>query len=244
MDTFVSIVIPIYNGYEFFDDCINSILEQTYNNWELLLGINGHGDDKNPIYFFLKEKVQKINDPRIRIFNFEDLKGAPSTINKLVSLAKYDWIAHIDIDDKWHPLKLEIQVTLIENECKDYSILGTGAYYFGETDLVVPIQYNELDLKLFSFHGNNLIHSSVIIKKSIAHYTDEFLCYDLDCWMRCLIAGHRIFNIEHALTYHRIHNNSFFNASGKQNPDIVIEKYVGNTAEYKYKLLFSSLNSK
>ena len=242
MNIHISIVIPVYNGYEFFDECISSIINQTYTSWESIIGVNGHGDDSNPIFKMLQEKINKLEDKRIYIYNFSDIKGAPATINKLVSLAKYDWIAHLDIDDKWEPLKLEVQTEFINNECKGFSIIGTWCIYFGDLQSLSPVlEYGELDLKTFISKGNQLIHSSILIKKEFAHYTDEFVCYDLDCWLRCLIAGVRIFNLGYGLTYHRIHKQSFFNASNKQTPNKVFEKYVGNTPEWQHKLLLSTI---
>ena len=241
MSEYVSIVIPIYNGYEYFDECINSVIEQEYTSWELLLGINGHGDDNNPIYLMLKDKVKKLNDERIHIFNFRDIKGAPATINKLVSIAKYNWIAHLDIDDKWHPLKLQAQLTVVNNEGKGCSIIGTGCHYFGDINSTPVLIYGELTMLKFIKNGNMLIHSSVLIKKELANYTDEFVCYDLDCWLRSLILKQRIFNIPYALTFHRIHKQSFFNAGGKQNPDVIFEKYVGNTEQWKLKKFLNDI---
>jgi glycosyltransferase involved in cell wall biosynthesis len=220
----ISIVIPIYNGYEFFDECINSIIKQTYTNWELLLGVNGHGDDDNLIYLLLKGKVRKIKDDRIKIFNFADVKGAPNTINKLISLSKYNWIAHLDIDDKWMEDKLAYQVQFLLNLDKTIDVIGTACKYFDEKIGTPGQPYEFITLNDFA-NANPIIHSSVLIKKELAHYTTEFICYDYDCWLRNAVNGKVFYNIQLPLVYHRIHKNSFFNARGSQEPSKVRLKY-------------------
>ena len=221
----ITILIPVYNGWEYFDECIESILQQTYISWRVIIGVNGHGDNSNSVYQTLNEKVQMINDSRIKIINIQEIKGAPSVINYLGTLADTEWIAHIDVDDKWHPLKLEAQVLAIENEAVSCGIIGTFAQYFGDWDGRPDQPGGRLSKEHF-MKANPMIHSSIMIRKELVHYTDEFFgTYDYDCWCKNIINGTNFFNVPYPLTYHRLHNGSVYNASGKQAPDLIRQKY-------------------
>jgi len=221
----VTILIPVYNGWEYFDDCVYSILNQTYTNWTVIIGVNGHGGDDNNVYKTLKDKIEKIHDPRIHIYNLPDIKGAPSTINFLASLANTEWIAHIDIDDKWHPIKLEAQMLSTQSAAKDSGIIGTFAQYFGDWNGSPDIPGGSITKEHF-MKVNPMIHSSILIKKHLVNYTDEFFgTYDYDCWCKHLLNGVRFYNVPLPLTYHRLHSGSVYNASGQQTPDMIRKKY-------------------
>lgn len=218
----ISVCIPLYNGIEFLEETLNSVINQTFKDWECLIGINGHGKDGGDIYPKAKEIVEKFNDNRIRILVF-DLKSAPLTINKLVEESKYEWIAHLDADDKWKEDKLQKQVEIIKNN--EIDVIGTHCQYFGDKDIIPKLPSGYID-PAFYFYMNPLIHSSVVIRKSLANYTTQFVCYDLDLWLRLFKQDKKIYNISELLTYHRVYTNSYFNASGGQDPRIVRMKYL------------------
>ena len=129
---FISIIIPLYNGIEYFEESVNSILSQTYKNWELLIGINGKFNDekfKNEVKNKIDDLIKKYpdNNFELNIINF-NFKGKSITLNNLVNHAKYDYIALLDIDDKWVNNKLELQIKYL----KDYDVIGTSCGYFGD----------------------------------------------------------------------------------------------------------------
>ena len=178
----ISICIPLYNGIEYIEDTLKSIREQTYQNFEILIGINGHGEDGGKIFPLLKDIVSKLNlDEKCTVHIFGDLKSAPLTINRLVSLSKFDWIAHLDADDIWNTTKLEKQVEVIQEFNPD--VIGTHTQYFGERDIIPKLPSGMID-PAFWYYINPLIHSSVLIRKDLAQYSTKFVCYDLDNWLR------------------------------------------------------------
>src|SRR5690349_12378014 len=97
----ISILMPLFNGEEFLDDSISSIIHQTCRNWELLIGINGHTETKHR---HITDRVSQYGDERIKTFSYTH-KGKSRTLNELVSIAKYDYICLIDVDDLWMPTK-------------------------------------------------------------------------------------------------------------------------------------------
>ena len=70
----ISILMPIYNGVEFIDESVSSILSQTYTDWELLIGINGHPENSEVYQIAKKYESQ---DKRISVYDFPHLKGTP-----------------------------------------------------------------------------------------------------------------------------------------------------------------------
>jgi len=106
----------------------------------------------------------------------------------------------------------------------EIGIVGTWCRYFGESTNSPNLPGGALRPSDFA-KTNPLIHSSILIKREHATYTDEFVTYDYDCWVRNMLAGVKMFNNNSILVLHRIHKSSFFNASDKQKPELVREKY-------------------
>ena len=68
----ISILIPIYNGIDFIDESVMSVINQTYTDWELLIGVNGHPENSN---VFLTAKKYEDKSHKIRVFDFFHIKG-------------------------------------------------------------------------------------------------------------------------------------------------------------------------
>lgn len=110
----ISIITPVYNGARFVKDTINSVLAQTYTNWELLI-VDDMSDDESAsiIADFMK------HDSRIRYWRNERWMGAALSRNRALREAKGRWIAFLDSDDLWLPDKLEKQIAFMQNN--DYA---------------------------------------------------------------------------------------------------------------------------
>ena len=79
----ISILMPIYNGIEFIDESVSSVLNQTYDKWELLIGVNGHLPDSE-VYKIAKQYEEK--SAKIRVFDFYNIKGKSNTLNEMIKL--------------------------------------------------------------------------------------------------------------------------------------------------------------
>lgn len=101
----VSIITPVYNGQDFLDRCIKSVLAQTYENWELLLIDDGSSDNSVQII------ENYLEDNRIKLLRNESNSGIPTTRNKGIENSTGEFIALLDQDDEWLPHKLEKQVS-------------------------------------------------------------------------------------------------------------------------------------
>ena len=104
----VSIVMPNYNGEKYVRETIESVLSQTYSNWELLFVDDCSTDDSLEI-------VRSYGDPRIRTFQNETNSGAATSRNRALREATGRWIAFLDSDDVWLPEKLEKQLAFMVN---------------------------------------------------------------------------------------------------------------------------------
>ena len=102
----VSVIIPLYNREEYVKRAIDSVISQTYQNFEIIV-IDGHSTDDGPAI------VKNFHDPRIVFVEQED-RGVSTARNQGADLAKSDFIAFLDADDEWGPRHLEILVKLQE----------------------------------------------------------------------------------------------------------------------------------
>lgn len=107
----VSIILPTYNSYKFIEQTLNSILNQTYHNWELLIT-----DDYSTDLTWEIIKKYQCNDNRIKIFQLEKNSGAAVARNNSIKHAKGRFIAFCDSDDQWKKNKLEKQIAFMEQK--------------------------------------------------------------------------------------------------------------------------------
>lgn len=200
--------MPIYNGIEFIEDSVNSILNQTYNNWELIIGVNGHPQNSD-VYEVAKKYENVYGSTKIRVFDLYMLKGKSNALNFMLRYCNNNYIALLDVDDIWYPNKLEIQTKYLN----DFDIVGSNCVWFGERNDVIPtIPIG--DISEFNFKQvNPIINSSSIIRKGLCYWNNNDL-EDYDLWLRLRNLGRKFYNCEEILVKHRIHQTSAFNANG------------------------------
>ncbi len=215
----ISILMPIYNGIEFIDESVNSIINQTYENWELIIGINGHPQNSE-VYNIAKSYENKSN--KIRVFDFYELKGKSITLNKMINYCNYNYIALLDVDDIWYNKKLEIQSKLLDK----YDIIGSRCIYIGDIIGIVP-QIPIEDISSFDFFSvNPIINSSVILRKELCGWDLNSFLEDYDLWLKLRFQNKKFYNCKQILVKHRIHKNSAFNSNGNNDKiHELFEKY-------------------
>ena len=150
----VSIITPNYNCSRFIAQTIESVLSQTYTDWEMLVVDDCSTDDS---YDIALEYASK--DNRIKVIRNDKNSGAAVSRNKAIEIAQGEFIAFLDSDDLWSPIKLEKQIAFMrENHC-DFSFC----------------EYEHID------EGNNSLHK---IANVITHLTYRKML--LHCWPGCL----------------------------------------------------------
>lgn len=108
MGDLVSIIMPSYNTAKFISETIESVINQTYSNWELVIVDDCSSDDTDAV-------VARYEDKRIRYLKNERNSGAAVSRNYALREAKGRWIAFLDSDDLWAPEKLEKQIRFMED---------------------------------------------------------------------------------------------------------------------------------
>lgn len=208
--------MPIYNGIEFINESVPSILEQTYNKWELIIGINGHS--QNSETYKIAKNFDKSD--KIIVLDLYNIKGKANALNEMIKYCKYEYIALLDVDDIWHPQKLEVQSILLNK----YDVIGTNCVWFGDRPGIIP-SIPQYDFSNYNFANvNPIINSSVVLRKELCSWIENGL-EDYDLWIRLRLKNKKFYNCPQVLVKHRIHNASAFNSGGKNNnsvPELLI----------------------
>jgi teichuronic acid biosynthesis glycosyltransferase TuaG len=200
----ISILMPIYNGIEFIQDSVISIKQQTYINWDLLIGINGH-----PVNSEVYKIAKQYECENIKVIEILETKGKSNALNEMLKYSKANYIALLDVDDIWLPNKLQSQIQFIQ---KDFDVVGTLCKYFGDKDCYPSIPLGNIsDFNFLTI--NPIINSSAIIKKELCYWKDIDL-EDYDLWLRLWKQNKTFYNVEECHVLHRCHSNSAFNANG------------------------------
>lgn len=210
----ITVLIPLYNGIEFLEESLSSVIHQTYQKWEVIIGINGHklGSDVEKKAMDILHSYDRF-EFKIRVIVY-NTNGKPQTMNHMVQDASYDHLAILDVDDIWMPEKLERQVPFLQQ----YDVVGTRCEYFGQMRGYPGIPVGDLTNVNFLI-CNPIINSSAIIRKCDAWWDDTDYQYkikgldDYDMWLRLKNKNKMFFNIKKVLCKHRIHNTSAFNTS-------------------------------
>jgi teichuronic acid biosynthesis glycosyltransferase TuaG len=219
----ISILIPIKNGIEFIDDSVSSVIQQTYENWELIIGINGHPPSSH-VYTI----ATKYASDKIQVIDLCDVSGKAHALNTMLTYAKYPYIALLDVDDIWLPTKLEKQVPFL---LAGYSVVGSQCVYFGPMDnsgVIPPIPLEDVS-KYDFFQSNPIINSSAIVTKELCQWDTSTILEDYDLWLMLWLKKARFYNLPEVLVRHRTHLASAFNSGGANHravPDL-LAKYSG-----------------
>lgn len=209
----ISILIPIYNGIEYIDESVNSVLDQTFQDWEIIIGINGHLE--NSMVYKAAKNYEDL-DPRIRVYDMPEIQGKANSLNAMIVYCSYDWIAILDVDDIWMPTKLEKQVPFMDQ----YDVVGTLCVYFENLEGTIP-KIPVGDISEFDFKSvNPVINSSSLIKKCLVREYEWFEKYvgveDYHLWLRLRKDNKQFYNVDEVLVRHRIHASSAFNSQDQR----------------------------
>ena len=206
----ISILMPVYNGVEFMDESVESVLNQTYTRWELIIGVNGHPEN-SAVY----QTARKYESDKIKVLDLHQIKGKSNALNEMVKHCNYEHIALLDVDDIWHEKKLEKQLPFIV----DYDVVGSRCIYFGDRreGTVPTIPLGDISHHDFLI-ANPVINSSAIIRKGLCYWDSKFDgVEDYDLWLKLRSQKRRFYNCSQILVKHRLHTDSAFNAKGNNN---------------------------
>lgn len=200
----VSIITPLYNSEKYIGETIESVLNQTYRNWEMLIVDDCSKDNGVKI---VNEYVLK--DKRIKLFKNEKNEGVSFTRNKAIDLSQGIYIAFLDSDDLWKKEKLEKQISFMEKNNIDLSYTGYEKINMdgslrGEIKVLKKIDYKEL-LK------NCLIGflTAIYLKEKFKIYRfKKTKAEDYVFWLEIFKQIDYAYGIQESLAYYRVSNNS------------------------------------
>jgi glycosyltransferase involved in cell wall biosynthesis len=182
----VSIIIPTYNRERLISRSVKSVLNQTYQDFELIIVDDGSTDNTG-------ELVAGFDDGRIRYIRHEQNRGEAAARNTGIKAARYDYIAYQDSDDEWLPEKLARQIELLENASPRVGVVYTG-FWRVENGGKTYIPFSWVTQKNGDIHkellkGNFIGSPVVLIKKECFDKVglfDERLrnLVDWEMWLR------------------------------------------------------------
>lgn len=240
MEAKVSVIMPVYNGEKYVAIAINSVLSQTYSDFEFII-IDDCSTDNTPN--IIKDFAE--NDSRIIIIkNTENLKIVKS-LNIGLRIAKGEYIARIDSDDIWFKHKLEIQIKRFIND-KYLYLLGTSKILINSIGNTISStekqMFSYVDIKNNILKYNLLCHSSVIYKKEIIDkiglYNEKYKnSEDYEYWIK-IINNYKTEILQEALVHYRISDNMVSLRKRKQQYYFVIKAKLFGFKLYGFKFTY------
>lgn len=222
MKKLVSVIIPSYNHDKYINECVMSVLNQTYKNIEVYVMDDCSTDNSVNV-------LKKIKDYRLKVLYSKKNKGTVRTINELMKKCNGEYIAIIGSDDIWETDKIEKQVKVLENNKKIGAVFSSAEIidennriYTDDDAFNHEIFRNEnmkssKRMRLFFEIGNHLCHSSSLIRKSVINKIGDYdityrQLHDYDYWVR-LINEYDIYIINEKLLKYRRFKKSKKNLS-------------------------------
>lgn len=200
----ISIVMSACNEEQSIGKAIESIIAQTFEDWELIIINDGSIDRTDDV-------IRQFTDidPRIHTVLNETNLGLPACLNKGIELSRSNLIARADADDVNMPERLAKQYEYMQSH-SDIDVLGTGAYLFDKQRIrttAVSLPQTHIELEQLSFLKTHFFHPSVMIRKGffdrVGGYDESYLrAQDKELWLRGLSAGCHYANLPEPLIYY------------------------------------------
>jgi len=181
INSVVTIGIPIYNAECFLESSIKSVLNQTFNNFELILSDDGSTDHSLEI-------AKSFKDPRIIILSDGLNKGISYRLNEQISMARGKYFVRMDADDLMFPSRLEKQISFLESH-PDIDVIGSQAVVIDDNNKILGIRNSVIPVTI-----NEALQKSIFIHPTVAGKTEWFRKFgysdelkgveDFDLWIR------------------------------------------------------------
>jgi len=200
----ISVIMSVYNGERYLREAIDSILNQTFPNFEFIIVNDAATDSSLKI-------IQSYHDKRIRVIENEENIGLTKSLNKAIKQARGKYIARQDADDISLPHRFLEQLSYLERR-PEVALLGTSVYHIDEQGkvlgrVIVPIKPGNKLLKENQFnHGSTIFKKNVVVKlggyNSILRYSQDY-----ELWLR-IAKHHEVGNLPQPLYKLRFHGET------------------------------------
>ncbi len=208
----VSVIMPSYNSAKYIGEAVDSVLNQTYKNWELIIIDDCSTDSSLNV-------LEKYNDNRIRVLKNKENNGAAVTRNKGLEVANGRYVAFLDCDDVWHRDKLWLSLKfMVENEyifvCTDYTVVKE------DNDFVTEYVPKKDSYRYKNILKHNCIGCSTVVLDR--DFLGDVLMpvnapkrEDFACWLKILRHGRRAYVLHRSLTIYRRRDSSVSSRKAK-----------------------------
>jgi hypothetical protein len=212
----LSVVLPVYNGQQYLTEALQSVLSQSFDDFELLVIDDGSSDSS-------REVVKQFKDTRIKLIENPSNIGLVPTLNKGLSLCQGDLIARMDQDDICDPDRFAKQVAFLQSH-PEIDVVGSAIRFFGAIPnpyvFTFPLEHEAIRVALLFYCP--LAHPAVMFRRSLVQegnwgYSDDFRhAEDYHFWSRLLL-HRRAANLNDCLLNYRLHQKQYSSAlSNKQ----------------------------
>ena len=213
----VSVLMPVFNGGEYLGEAVESILNQTFQNFEFLILDDGSTDDSLKLL-----RQYATQDPRIRVFAREN-RGSTYTLNELLLESRGEFVARMDQDDIAMPERFNRQVTFLrENKIvvcvgSAFQMIDSAGRYLAT--LTPPQTDAEIQQLILGGHGA-INHPSAMMRLAFVNLVGGYNCEhdlvdDLDLWLRLGEVG-KLANLTDVLLKYRLHDKSMSEKAGQK----------------------------
>lgn len=222
----VTIIMPVFNGEKFLKKSIESVLEQTYTDF-LLLIINDGSTDKT------EQIIREYNDKRICYVRNEKNLGIVKTLNKGLKLNESEYIVRFDADDIMKKDKIKKQLSFMEKN-ENVVVYGTQAHHIKSNGKIIfksnmPTDF--IKIKTFMLFQNPIYHPSVMMRASV--FKENSFCYDekyngaedFELWTRIII-NYKIQNSTEYLINYRINETGITQTLNKKKRNLDTESSI------------------
>lgn len=225
----ISVLMPVYKTKEeYLRTAIESILNQTYTDFEFLILDDCPDDTREAV-------VKSYTDSRIKYIKNERNIGITGSRNKLISMAKGEYLAVMDHDDISAPMRFAKEVKVLD-ENSEIGVVGANIHKIVANKDITQPEFDEeikigLMMKCVVNHPSSMIRKSVLIKNNIfydAHYSPA---EDYKLWCR-LIGVTKFYNIQEVLLYYRDWKGNTTNSWGEKMDTSTLEIWAENEVNY------------
>jgi len=227
----VSVLMPVYNAAEFIAVSLQSIIEQDYDQLEIIIVDDGSTDQSIDV-------IQSFFDQRIVVVKNPENMGLAASLNKAITIATGAFLARMDADDIAHPSRISRQVNFMLDH-PDVDILGTSMQYFGESRFLNHFPSTHDACKSYLMLNVCFGHPTVMFRHHIFDSPENFYNRDFrqygeeyDLWCR-LVDRFRYHNIQEVLLYYRTYPQEVKSAAES--------KRIKNSLEIRRNYLTSQL---
>lgn len=235
----VSVILPVYNAAGFLKPCMESILQQSFADLELIIINDGSTDNSVAI-------IHSFQDPRIRLINNDGNKGLIYSLNKAVELSAGKYIARMDADDICLPQRIEKQKELLESKIY-ISVTACPVQFINERNERTDMRWKEDEENISAAKirkemasGNCIAHPSIMARaevlKAHPYPLNQKHTEDYALWLQLMAEGYEFEKVPEKLLLYRVHESSVTNQFHRKKNVYLIN------ANTKFKFLKSRLS--